>query len=615
MFIAYPCVSNSFQAVTSDATVVAHGDSFFLYIGEKWFVRLGLFFVLAFTLAIKMNQDGPTNETVRVLKRERVVLSDSVGPVFRSIVAFIILINSPSFSNHSIFNSGFLADLPLTLRTVPNAVSASFELPLLLPLTVVSHEFSVAVSPILPTSSAVLPLPVHVQPVSLINFYLPVIRPVIFPVYLPNIVPSSELLPIYLPVIRPSDVPEAMFSWFEFLPLLLIVIPAFLFLVYMTWLQPVDEMGDIVCADIETILDHPCLHVLPIIFEHPIGPAQAPARNIVHPCLKRPATVKQGRQHHVSWSTKLTTHTYTLPVKGNDEVTEIRKWNDVWMMRVELLQTVELVPPVEINALDESPARDNSASPPMKRRRVRARRTSQHSRARTPVRVECVPLKHRRVDNLFKKRVLARDSMEEPGSKRGKRFHKTSPPVISNCRKYNKALREAHAIRVLQHSRSRAIRALQRIRSRACALVTEAVDMEMVDMEMVDMEMVLEVGEVKEIKACSLASFVETAKADKEHKETVSPSYVESFNIEEVQDSSFFCGVDEIQVEEKVDDNITESFGFESLVDGRGRQYKRSLRNKKKMTNDICLELLGSENGRQLRRSLRTKHRKKPIYC
>eukprot|EP00979_Chaetoceros_neogracilis_P013374 scaffold3804_cov174-Chaetoceros_neogracile.AAC.1 len=91
--------------------------------------------------------------------------------------------------------------------------------------------------------------------------------------------------------------------------------------------------------------------------------------------------------------------------------------------------------------------------------------------------------------------------MEEPGTKRGKRFHKPSPPVFSNCRKYNKALREAHAIRVLQHSRSRAIRALQRIRSRACALVTEAVDMEMVDMEMVDMEMVLEVGEVKEIKA------------------------------------------------------------------------------------------------------------------
>jgi hypothetical protein len=149
--------------------------------------------------------------------------------------------------------------------------------------------------------------------------------------------------------------------------------------------------------------------------------------------------------------------------------------------------------------------------------------------------------------------------------------------------------------------------------------VTEAVDIEMVDMEMemVDMEMVLEVGEVKEIKACSLPSFVETAKADKEHKETVcSPSYVGSFNIEEVQDSSFFCGVDEIQVEEKVDDNITESFGFESLVDGRGRQYKRSLRNKKKMTtNDVCLELLGNKNGRKLRRSLRTKHRKKPIYC
>eukprot|EP00979_Chaetoceros_neogracilis_P016408 scaffold7986_cov143-Chaetoceros_neogracile.AAC.1 len=151
----------------------------------------------------------------------------------------------------------------------------------------------------------------------------------------------------------------------------------------------------------------------------------------------------------------------------------------------------------------------------MKRRRVRARRTSQYSRVCTPVRVECLPLKHRRVDNLFKKRVLARDDIEEPGSKRGKRFHKTSPPVISNCRKYNKALREAHAIRVLQHSRSRAIRALQRIRSRACALVTEAVDM-----EMVDMEMVLEVGEVKEMKACSLPSFVETAKADKEHKET-----------------------------------------------------------------------------------------------
>eukprot|EP00979_Chaetoceros_neogracilis_P001545 scaffold264_cov153-Chaetoceros_neogracile.AAC.1 len=183
-----------------------------------------------------------------------------------------------------------------------------------------------------------------------------------------------------------------------------------------------------------------------------------------------------------------------MPVKGDDEVTEIRKWNDVWMMRVELLQTVELVPPVEINALDESPARDSgmmdSASPPMKRRRVRARRTSQYSRARNPVRVECLPLKDRRVDNLFKKRVLARDDIEEPGSKRGKRFHQTSPPVFSNCRKYNKALREAHAIRVLQHSRSRAIRALQRIRSRACAPVTEAVDM-----EMVDVEMVLEVGE------------------------------------------------------------------------------------------------------------------------
>eukprot|EP00979_Chaetoceros_neogracilis_P008285 scaffold1847_cov233-Chaetoceros_neogracile.AAC.1 len=370
------------------------------------------------------------------------------------------------------------------------------------------------------------------------------------------------------------------------------------------------------CLPLMTILDHPCLHVLPIIFEHPIGPAQAPARNIVHPCLKRPAAVKQGRQHHVSWSKKPTTHTYTLPVKGNDEVTEIRKWNDVWMMRVELLQTVELVPPVEINALDESPARDNSASPPMKRRRVRARRTSQYSRARNPVRVEYLPLKHRRVDNLFKKRVLARDDIEEPGSKRGKRFHQTSPPVSSNCRKYNKALREAHAIRVLQHSRSRAIRALQRIRSRACALVTEAVDMEMVDVEMVDVEMVLEVGEVKEIKACSLPSFVETAKADKEHKETVcSPPYVVTFNIEEVQDSSFLCGVDEIQVEEKVDDNIKECFGLELLVDGRGRQYKRSFRNKKKMTNDICLELPGNESGRQLRRSLRTKHRKKPIYC
>jgi hypothetical protein len=140
------------------------------------------------------------------------------------------------------------------------------------------------------------------------------------------------------------------------------------------------------------------------------------------------------------------------------------------------------------------------------------------------------------------------------------------------------------------------------------AVDIEMVDTEMVDTEMVDMEMVLEVGEVKEIKACSLPSLVETAKADKEHKETVcSPP------CEEVQDSSFFCGVDEIK--EKVDDNIKESFGFESLVDGRGRQYKRSLRNMKKMTNDICLELLGSESGRQLRRSLRTKHRKKPIYC
>jgi len=647
MFIAYHCVSNSLQAVTSDATVVAHGDSFFLYIGEKWFVCLGLFFVLAFTLAIKMNQDGPTYETVRVLKRERVVLSDSVGSVFRSIVAFIILINSPSFSfvNHSIFNSGFLADLPLTLRSVPNAVSASFQLPLLLPLTV-SHEFSVAVSPILPTSSTVsastllpllLPITVsHEFPVA--NYHiLPTSFAVLPPTYLPvtGIVSSTDFSLVYPPAMVPPVVPKSL----KLLPLLLIIINVCLFLLtnyfllvilieiwnFTTlWMMrselvcPVQEMDasdDPPCLPLMTILDHPCLHVLPIIFEHPIGPAQAPARNIVHPCLKRPAAVKQGRQHHVSWSKNPTTHTYTLPVKGNDEVTEIRKWNDVWMMRVELLQTVELVPPVEINALDESPARDNSASPPMKRRRVRARRTSQHSRARTPVRVECLPLKHRRVDNLFKKRVLARDDIEEPGSKRGKRFHKTSPPVISNCRKYNKALREAHAIRVLQHSRSRAIRALQRIRSRACALVTEAVDMEMVDMEMVDVEMVLEVGEVKEIKACSLPSFVETAKADKEHKETVSPSYVESFNIEEVQDSSFFCGVDEIEVEEKVDDNITESFGFESLVDGRGRQYKRSLRNKKKMTNDICLELLGSENGRQLRRSLRTKHRKKPIYC
>jgi hypothetical protein len=142
------------------------------------------------------------------------------------------------------------------------------------------------------------------------------------------------------------------------------------------------------------------------------------------------------------------------------------------------------------------------------------------------------------------------------------------------------------------------------------AVDIEMVDMEMVDMEMVDMEMVLEVVEVKEIKACSLPSFVETAKADKEHKETVCE---ETFNIGGVQDSPFFCGVDEIQVEEKVD--IKESFGFESLVDGRGRQYKRSLRNKKKMTNDICLELLGSESCSQLRRSLRTKHRKKPIYC
>eukprot|EP00979_Chaetoceros_neogracilis_P001639 scaffold289_cov162-Chaetoceros_neogracile.AAC.1 len=341
--------------------------------------------------------------------------------------------------------------------------------------------------------------------------------------------------------------------------------------------------------------DSGMMDFLPIIYEHPIGPAEVPARNI---------DVKQS--HRVSWSRKCTTH--ILPVKGDDEQTEIRKWNDVWRMRIELLQTIELIPPVEFHAPDESPARDSgmmdSASPPMERRRVRARRASQHSRARTPV----------RVDTLFKKRVLARDSMEEPASKRGKRFHKTSPRVISNCRKYNKALREAHAIRVLQHSRSRAIRALQRIRSRACALVTEAVDIEMVDVEMVDMEMVLEVGEVKEIKACSLPSFVETAKADKDHKETVwPPLYVD--NIEEVQDSSFFCGVDEIQVEEKVDDNIAESFGFESLVDGRGRQYKRSLRNKKKMTNDVCLELLGNKSGRQLRRSLRTKHRKKPIYC
>eukprot|EP00979_Chaetoceros_neogracilis_P008282 scaffold1843_cov232-Chaetoceros_neogracile.AAC.1 len=561
MFIAL-CVSNSLQAVTSDATVVAHGDSFFPY-GMEWSGVLFLVCCAAFQLAMIKDNVG-SDETVRVLKRERVVLSESVCSVFRSIVAFIILINLSSFSfiNHSIVNRGYLANKSLTLRSAPDAVFASTLLPLLLPIPV-SNEFPVANINILPSSSAILPIRLPIKlPVAVFkttvphavsaSTLLPLLLPITvsheFPVANYHILPTSfavsstDFLLVYPPAMVPPVVPKSL----KLLPLLLIIINVCLFLLtnyfllvilieiwnFTTlWMMrselvpPVQEMhasDDPPCLPLMTILDHPCLHVLPIIFEHPIGPAQAPARNIVHPCLKRPAAVKQGRQHHVSWSTKLTTHTYTLPVKGNDEVTEIRKWNDVWMMRVELLQSVELVPPVEINALDESPARDNSASPPMKRRRVRARRTSQYSRARTPVRVECLPLKHRRVDNLFKKRVLARDDIEEPGSKRGKRFHKTSAPVFSNCRKYNKALREAHAIRVLQHSRSRAIRALQRIRSRACALVTEAVDIEMVDMdmEMVDMEMVLEVGEVKEIKACSLSSFVETAKADKEHKET-----------------------------------------------------------------------------------------------
>jgi|AntRauTorckE5430_2_1112549.scaffolds.fasta_scaffold10968_2 hypothetical protein len=64
--------------------------------------------------------------------------------------------------------------------------------------------------------------------------------------------------------------------------------------------------------------DYPSLYFLPIIYEHPIGPAEVPGRNI---------DVKES--HHVSWSRKCTTH--ILPVKGDDELTEIRKWNDVWM--------------------------------------------------------------------------------------------------------------------------------------------------------------------------------------------------------------------------------------------------------------------------------------------
>jgi len=85
-------------------------------------------------------------------------------------------------------------------------------------------------------------------------------------------------------------------------------------------------------------------------------------------------------------------------------------------MIIELLQTLELIPPVEIHAPDESPARDSvmmdsvmmdsvmmdSTSPPTKWRRVRARRASQHSHAHTPVRVVCLPLKHCGVDTLFK---------------------------------------------------------------------------------------------------------------------------------------------------------------------------------------------------------------------
>jgi len=123
MFIAYS-VSNRLQAVTSDATVVAHGDSFFPY-GMEWSGVLFLVCCAAFKLAMIKDNDG-SDETVRVLKRERVDLSESVCSVFRSIVAFIILINLSSFSfvNHSIVNRGYLANKSLTLRSVPDAVFA-----------------------------------------------------------------------------------------------------------------------------------------------------------------------------------------------------------------------------------------------------------------------------------------------------------------------------------------------------------------------------------------------------------------------------------------------------------------------------------------------------------
>eukprot|EP00979_Chaetoceros_neogracilis_P012609 scaffold3369_cov128-Chaetoceros_neogracile.AAC.1 len=100
MLIAY-CFSNSLQAVTSDATVVAHGDSFFPF-GMEWSGVLFLVCCAAFQLAMIKDNVG-SDETVRVLKRERVVL-------------------------------GYLANKSFTLRSAPDAVFASTLLPLLLPI-------------------------------------------------------------------------------------------------------------------------------------------------------------------------------------------------------------------------------------------------------------------------------------------------------------------------------------------------------------------------------------------------------------------------------------------------------------------------------------------------
>jgi len=65
------------------------------------------------------------------------------------------------------------------------------------------------------------------------------------------------------------------------------------------------------------------------------------------------AEIMENQGRHVFWNENASVH--IVPVKMDEELKEIREFKAIWMTRIQLLDTVPFVPPVEIHVSDEHP--------------------------------------------------------------------------------------------------------------------------------------------------------------------------------------------------------------------------------------------------------------------